>query len=66
VHACAVSLVFIGGSSLVCAEARFLCSIIAFIFIIIAYVATNLVKLDISGQGLSPQSAKADSLSGLS
>jgi 4-amino-4-deoxy-L-arabinose transferase-like glycosyltransferase len=50
VHACAVSIVFTGGASLLCAEARFLCSIIAFIFIIIAYVATNLVKLQVSRQ----------------
>jgi hypothetical protein len=47
VHACAVSLVFIGGASLICAEARFLCAIIVFIFIIVAYVATNLVKLEV-------------------
>jgi 4-amino-4-deoxy-L-arabinose transferase-like glycosyltransferase len=45
VHACAISLVFIGGASLIYAEARFLCTIVAFIFIIIAYVATNLVKI---------------------
>jgi hypothetical protein len=47
VHACAVSLVFIGGASLVCAEPRFLCAIIVFIFIVVAYVATNLVKLEV-------------------
>ncbi len=45
VHACVISLVFIGGASLIYAEARFLCTIIAFIFIIIAYVATSLVKI---------------------
>jgi peptidoglycan/LPS O-acetylase OafA/YrhL len=45
VHACAVSLVFIGGALPIYSEARFLCTIIPFIFIIIAYVATNLVKL---------------------
>jgi 4-amino-4-deoxy-L-arabinose transferase-like glycosyltransferase len=45
VHACAVSLVFIGGASVIYAEARFLCAILPFIFIVIAYVATNLVKI---------------------
>ena len=47
VHACAVSLVFIGGASLIYAEARFLCAILPFIFIVIAYVATNLVKIQV-------------------
>ena len=45
VHAIAVSLVFIGGASLIYAEARFLCAILPFVFFVIAYVATNLVKL---------------------
>jgi 4-amino-4-deoxy-L-arabinose transferase-like glycosyltransferase len=50
VHACVVSLVFIGGASLIYAEARFLCAILPFIFIIIAYVATCLVKLEVREQ----------------
>jgi hypothetical protein len=45
VHACAVSLVFIGGASLIYAEARFLCAVLPFIFIVLAYAATNLVKI---------------------
>ncbi|HUS72858.1 MAG TPA: glycosyltransferase family 39 protein [Sedimentisphaerales bacterium] len=44
-HALGLSVVFLLGHSLVYANARYLCTIVPFIFIIIAYTATNLVKL---------------------
>jgi len=47
VNACVVSVVFIGGALLIYSEARFLCTIAAFIFIVIAYAATNLMKVEI-------------------
>jgi len=45
VHACSIAIVFIGGQSLVYAEARYLCPILPFVFLVIAYTATNLVKV---------------------
>jgi 4-amino-4-deoxy-L-arabinose transferase-like glycosyltransferase len=44
-HALAFSAVFLLGHSLVYANARYLCTTIPFIFIIITYSATNLIKL---------------------
>ena len=45
IHAIIVFLVFAAGHSLVYAQARFLCTIMPFVFIVIAYTATNLIKL---------------------
>ncbi len=45
INACAVSVVYIGGHSLVAAMARFICTTLPFVFLIIVYVATNLVQL---------------------
>jgi hypothetical protein len=45
VHACAVSVVYIAGHSFLLAGARYLCTIIPFIFIILTYTATNLLKV---------------------
>lgn len=45
-HAIIVSAVFVAGHSLIYAQARFLCTIMPFIFIVIAYTATNLVKVE--------------------
>jgi 4-amino-4-deoxy-L-arabinose transferase-like glycosyltransferase len=47
IHAIIVSLVFTAGHSLVYAQARFLCIIVPFIFIVIAYTVTNLVKVEL-------------------
>ena len=46
IHAVIVFLVFAAGHSLVYAQARFLCIIMPFILIVIAYTATNLVKVE--------------------
>jgi hypothetical protein len=45
VNACAVSMVYIAGHSLVAAMSRFLCTILPFVFLVLAYVATDLVEL---------------------
>ena len=45
VHACAVSVIYIAGHSLLLAAARYLCTIMPFIFIILTYTATNLLKV---------------------
>lgn len=45
VHSCAVSVVYITGHSFLLAGARYLCTITPFIFIVIAYTATNLVRV---------------------
>ncbi|MFH1371012.1 MAG: hypothetical protein ABII09_06975 [Planctomycetota bacterium] len=45
IHACVVSVVYIGGHSLVAAMSRFLCTILPFVFLVIVYVATNLIQL---------------------
>jgi hypothetical protein len=45
VHACAVSVVYIAGHSFLLAGARYLCTIIPFIFIVLTYTATNLVRV---------------------
>jgi hypothetical protein len=44
-HACAVAVLYIAGHSLVTATARSLCTILPVVFIVLAYVATNLVQL---------------------
>ncbi|HIJ53917.1 MAG TPA: hypothetical protein HPP66_12295 [Planctomycetes bacterium] len=45
VHACAVSVIYIAGHSFLLAGARYLCTIIPFIFIVLTYTATNLVRV---------------------
>jgi hypothetical protein len=45
VHACYVSVIYIGGHSFLLAGGRYLCTIMPFIFIILMYAATNLIKL---------------------
>ena len=45
VHACAVSVVYIAGHSFLLAVARYLCTITPFIFIVLTYTATNLVRV---------------------
>jgi 4-amino-4-deoxy-L-arabinose transferase-like glycosyltransferase len=47
IHACIVSVVYICGHSLVAAMSRFLCTVLPFVFLVIAYVATNLIQLRI-------------------
>ena len=44
-HFCVVSTIYIGGQSLMYAEARYLCPVLPFIFIVVFYTATNLVKI---------------------
>jgi 4-amino-4-deoxy-L-arabinose transferase-like glycosyltransferase len=44
-HACCIAIVFIGGQSLVYAEARYLCPILPLVFLVIVYTATNLIKV---------------------
>ena len=44
-HAIALSVVFLLGHSLVYANARYLCTIVPIIFIVITYTATNLLKV---------------------
>jgi hypothetical protein len=55
IHACGVSVVYLGGHSLVYAQARFLCPVVPFIFIVIAYTAANLIKLQASEQQFGPE-----------
>ncbi|MBW8040463.1 MAG: hypothetical protein FVQ85_10725 [Planctomycetes bacterium] len=45
VHACAVSVVYVAGHSLLLAGARYLCTIMPFIFIILTYTFTNLIRI---------------------
>lgn len=45
VHACIVSVVYVAGHSLLLAGARYLCTIMPFIFIILTYTATNLLRI---------------------
>jgi len=45
VHACAISLVYIAGQTPLYAEARYLCPILPFVLLVVAYVATNLIVL---------------------
>jgi hypothetical protein len=45
IHAIGLCLVFLAGHSLLYAEARHLCPVMPFIFIVITYTATNLIKL---------------------
>jgi hypothetical protein len=47
IHAVIVFLVFVAGHSLIYAAARFLCTIIPFVLIVIAYTTTNLVKMEL-------------------
>lgn len=56
IHACAVSVIYIGGHSLMAAMARFLCTVLPFVFLIIAYVATCLIQLR------SPENVIVDSV----
>ena len=46
IHAVFVFSVFAAGHSIIYAQARFLCIIIPFVFIVIAYTVTNLVKVE--------------------
>lgn len=45
VHACIVSVVYVAGHSLLLAGARYLCTIMPFIFIILTYASTNLIRI---------------------
>jgi len=54
-HACGLSVVYLVGHSLVYAQARFLCTVVPFIFIVITYAATNLIKLQASDQQFGPE-----------
>jgi 4-amino-4-deoxy-L-arabinose transferase-like glycosyltransferase len=45
VHACAVSVVYVAGHSLLLAGARYLCTIMPLIFIILTYTFTNLIRI---------------------
>ena len=45
IHACAVSVVYIAGHSFLLAGARYLCTILPMIFIVLIYTATNLVRV---------------------
>ncbi len=42
-HACAISVVYIAGQTPLYAEARYLCPILPFVLMVVAYVATNLI-----------------------
>jgi len=46
IHSCGLSVIFMAGQSLLYAEARYLCPIVPFVLIVIAYTATNLVKVE--------------------
>jgi hypothetical protein len=50
IHSCGLSVIFMAGQSLLYAEARYLCPIVPFILIVIAYTATNLVKVELRTQ----------------
>jgi 4-amino-4-deoxy-L-arabinose transferase-like glycosyltransferase len=45
VHACFISVIYIAGHSLLLAGARYLCTIMPFIFIILTYTSTNLIRI---------------------
>jgi hypothetical protein len=45
VHSIGFCMVYLAGHSFLCAEARFLCPLVPFIFMIVTYTATNLVKV---------------------
>ena len=53
VHACTVSAVYIAGHSFLLAGARYLCTITPFIFIVLTYTATNLLRVQ-------PRAAKTE------
>jgi hypothetical protein len=48
IHSIGFCLIFLAGHSLLYAEARYLCPVVPFIFIVIAYTATNLIRLQTS------------------
>jgi len=45
IHACGVSLVYMAGHSLVVAMSRYLCTVLPLVFLVIAYVAANLIRI---------------------
>ncbi len=45
IHACCVSVVYVAGHSLLLAGARYLCAIMPFIFIVLTYTSTNLIRI---------------------
>jgi 4-amino-4-deoxy-L-arabinose transferase-like glycosyltransferase len=45
VHACGISAVYVAGHSFLLAGARYLCAIMPFIFIILTYTFTNLIRI---------------------
>jgi 4-amino-4-deoxy-L-arabinose transferase-like glycosyltransferase len=53
-HACVLSVVVLWGQSMTYAEARYLCPLLPFIFIVIVYVSTNLVKIEPTRQETPP------------
>jgi 4-amino-4-deoxy-L-arabinose transferase-like glycosyltransferase len=54
VHACILSVIVLGGQSMTYAEARYLCPILPFIFIVVVYVAINLIKIETARQETPP------------
>jgi 4-amino-4-deoxy-L-arabinose transferase-like glycosyltransferase len=56
VHACVLSVIALGGQSMTYAEARYLCPILPFIFIVVVYVSTNLIKIGTPRQEIPSQS----------
>lgn len=48
-HLCVISIIYIGGQSLMYAEARYLCPALPFVFIVVFYAAANLVKIQPPG-----------------
>lgn len=44
-HLCLISAIYIGGQSLMYAEARYVCPVLPFILTVIFYTATNLIEL---------------------